>query len=148
MRLLENPEKRFLVNACKICRILAINLASSATAERTFFLARRVKTWMRSTMLPTRFNPSPFSISTKIGEINLKQDRPYQSCQRICSIGWQQNAKIWKIYKERLIITISHSLGFIFFAFILVLVIFENIIFWLHYIYVSLFLQILILWKL
>ena len=56
MRLLENPEKKFLVNVCKICRILTVNPASSATAERTFSLARRVKTWMRSTMLPTHFN--------------------------------------------------------------------------------------------
>ena len=56
MRLLENPEKKFLVNVCKICRIFAVNPASSATAEQTFSLARRVKTWMRSRMLPTRFN--------------------------------------------------------------------------------------------
>ena len=35
---------------------LAVNPASSATAKRTFSLARGVKTWMRSTMLPTRFN--------------------------------------------------------------------------------------------
>ena len=56
MRLLENPEKKFLVNVCKICRILAVNPASSATAERNFSLARSVNTWMRSTMLPTRFN--------------------------------------------------------------------------------------------
>ena len=56
MRLLENPEKKFQVNVCKICRILAVNPAFSATAERTFSLARRVKTWMQSTMLPTRFN--------------------------------------------------------------------------------------------
>ena len=33
MRLLENPEKKFLVNVCKICRILAVNPASSATTE-------------------------------------------------------------------------------------------------------------------
>ena len=25
MRLLENPDKKFLVNVCKICRILAVN---------------------------------------------------------------------------------------------------------------------------
>ena len=56
MRLLENPEKKFLVNVCKICRILAVNPASNATIEQTFSLTRRVKTWMRSTMLPTRFN--------------------------------------------------------------------------------------------
>ena len=52
MRLLKNPEKKFLVNVCKICRILAVNPECSAT----FSLARRVKTWMRSRMLPTRFN--------------------------------------------------------------------------------------------
>ena len=33
MRLLENPEKKLLVNLCKICTILAVNPASSATAE-------------------------------------------------------------------------------------------------------------------
>ena len=33
MRLLENPEKKFLANVCKICRILAVNPASSATDE-------------------------------------------------------------------------------------------------------------------
>ena len=67
MRLLENPEKKFLVNVCKICRILAVNPASSATAERTFSLARRVKTWMRSTMLPTRFN--------SVSILNFHKDR-------------------------------------------------------------------------
>ena len=64
MRLLENPEKKFPVNVCKICRILP---ASSATAERTFSLARRVKTWMRSTMLPTRFN--------SVSILNFHKDR-------------------------------------------------------------------------
>ena len=44
MRLLENPERKFLVNVCKIRRILTVNPASSATVERTFLLARRVKT--------------------------------------------------------------------------------------------------------
>ena len=56
IRLLENSEKKFLVSVCKICRILAVNPASSATGKRTFSLARRVKTWMRSAMLPTHFN--------------------------------------------------------------------------------------------
>ena len=56
MKVLENPEKKLLVNICMICKILAVNPASSASAERTFSLARRVKTWMRSTMLPARFN--------------------------------------------------------------------------------------------
>ena len=71
LRLLENPEKKFLVNVCKICRIFAVNPASSATAERTFSLAR-----MRSTpgcdqqCSQLVLTPSPFSVSTKIGQIN------------------------------------------------------------------------------
>lgn len=56
MKQLKNPEKKLLDNVCNICKILAVNPASSATAERTFSLARRVKNWMRSTMLPVRFN--------------------------------------------------------------------------------------------
>lgn len=37
-------------------KILAVNPACSSKAERKFLLARRVKTWMQSTMLPARFN--------------------------------------------------------------------------------------------
>ena len=36
MRLLENPEKKFLVSVCKICRILAVNPASSARPSEPF----------------------------------------------------------------------------------------------------------------
>ena len=56
MKKIGDPEKALLDNVCKICKLLAVNPASSATAERTFSMARRVKTWMRSTMLPARFN--------------------------------------------------------------------------------------------
>ena len=71
MRLLENPEKKFLVNVCKICRILAVNPASNATIKQTFSLTRRVKTWMRSTMLPTRFNSDSILNSYKDGTDKL-----------------------------------------------------------------------------
>ena len=56
MKLLPEAEKKLLNNVCKIFKILAVNPASISTAERTFSFARRVKTWMRSTMLPSRFN--------------------------------------------------------------------------------------------
>ena len=56
IKLLPEAEKNLLNNVCKIFKILAVNPASSSTAERTFSFARRVKTWMRSTMLPSRFN--------------------------------------------------------------------------------------------
>jgi len=52
-----NPAQRLLIpNVVKMCQLLLVNPATTATAERSFSLARRVKTWMRSTMLPSRFN--------------------------------------------------------------------------------------------
>ena len=53
---LPREEKKLVENVIKICKLLAVNPTTSATAERTFSMARRVKTWMRSTMLPSRFN--------------------------------------------------------------------------------------------
>ena len=56
MQSLSREEKTLIRNVCVICKLLAVNPGTSATAERTFSMARRVKTWMRSTMLPSRFN--------------------------------------------------------------------------------------------
>ena len=56
MKSMNESEKRLIVNVCKICRILAVNPASSSTGERTFSMVRRVKSCMRSSMLPSRFN--------------------------------------------------------------------------------------------
>ena len=52
----DNAERKLIVNICKICKILAVNPASSATAERICSMARRFKTSVRSTMLPAWFN--------------------------------------------------------------------------------------------
>ena len=56
MQSLPSEEKKLIKNVCILCKLLVVNPATSATAERTFSMARRVKTWMRSTMLPSRFN--------------------------------------------------------------------------------------------
>ena len=40
----------------KIIHLILINPATSATGERSFSMARRIKTWLRSTMTPQRFN--------------------------------------------------------------------------------------------
>ena len=51
------PEQRNLLpNVTRVYMLLAINPATSATAERSFSLARRIKTWNRSAMMPKRFN--------------------------------------------------------------------------------------------
>ena len=39
-----------------LLKLLLVNPATSATAERSFSVTRRLKTWMRSTMLPGCLN--------------------------------------------------------------------------------------------
>ena len=39
-----------------ICNLLLVNPATSAAGERSFSSARRLKTWLRSTMTQTRFS--------------------------------------------------------------------------------------------
>ena len=45
-----------LPNAVKILELLLVNPATTATPERSFSLARRIKTWLRSTSTAARFN--------------------------------------------------------------------------------------------
>ena len=49
-------EKYLIPNIITTCKLLLVNPATSATPERSFSLARRVTTWLRSTMTPKRFN--------------------------------------------------------------------------------------------
>ena len=43
-------------NIVNLSKLLLVNPATSAIAERSFSLALRLKTWIRSTMLPGRLN--------------------------------------------------------------------------------------------
>ena len=56
--MLNRPNEDFILipNVINIIKLVAVNSATSATAERTFSLARNLKTWLRSTMLPARVN--------------------------------------------------------------------------------------------
>ena len=45
-----------LPNAVKILELLLVNPATTVTPERSFSLARRIKTWLRSTSTAARFN--------------------------------------------------------------------------------------------
>ena len=53
---LSDSEKQLLKQVLVICKLIAVNPCSSASAERTFSSARRLKTWLRSTMTQLRFN--------------------------------------------------------------------------------------------
>ena len=53
------PTEEFIINIninINIIKLVAVNPAASAIAERTFSLARNPKTKLRSKMLPARFN--------------------------------------------------------------------------------------------
>ena len=43
-----------------ICKLLLVNPATSATGERSFSMARRVKTWLRANMKQQSFNNVAF----------------------------------------------------------------------------------------
>ena len=47
-------------NVMIVIQLLLINPATSATPERSFSVARRIKTWLRSSMTPSRFNALSF----------------------------------------------------------------------------------------
>lgn len=56
VKLMSDEEKLMMENVLTICKLLNINPATSATGERSFSTARRVKTWLRSNMTQRRFN--------------------------------------------------------------------------------------------
>ena len=52
-----NPTKCALIeNLLTIVHLILINPATSYTLERSFSVAQRIKTWLRSTMTTRRFN--------------------------------------------------------------------------------------------
>ena len=43
-------------NVISVIKLVSVNPGTSATAEGTLSLAKNMKTWLQSTMLPARFN--------------------------------------------------------------------------------------------
>ena len=50
------PEKKLIQEVQTVCKLLAVNPATSAAGERSFSSARRMKTWLRSRMGEERFS--------------------------------------------------------------------------------------------
>lgn len=53
---LPSCKKLMIPTMIKLCELILVNPATSCTAERSFSTARRLKTWLRSTMTNQRFN--------------------------------------------------------------------------------------------
>ena len=53
---LSEAEKCMITEIITLCKLLLVNPATSAAGERSFSSARRLKTWLRSTMTQARFS--------------------------------------------------------------------------------------------
>ena len=53
---LQAPQRRMVNEIVTICKLLLVNPATSAAGERSFSAARRLKTWLRSTVSQDRFS--------------------------------------------------------------------------------------------
>ena len=56
MKRLRPEQRKLLEMVNRVCQLNLVNPATSATAERSFSMARRLKTWLRSNMTQVRFN--------------------------------------------------------------------------------------------
>ena len=52
---LSKAERSLVSEAVTLCKLLAVNPATSGSCERTFSAARRIKTWLRARMTQRRF---------------------------------------------------------------------------------------------
>ena len=66
-------ERSHIMNFITICKLLHVNPATSATGRRSFWLARRLKIWLRSNMTQERFNSLAIlhSHKTRSGRISM-----------------------------------------------------------------------------
>lgn len=53
---LAGDQRAMISEIVQICKLLLVNPATAATGERSFSMARRVKTWLRAKMTQQRFN--------------------------------------------------------------------------------------------
>ena len=92
-------ERLLMPNVIIVSQLLLVNPATSATPERSFSLARRVKTWLRSTMAQKRFNGALSILSShkdladtldliSVGnEFVSLHDSRFYTFRKICSFG-------------------------------------------------------------
>ena len=75
-----------------LLKLLLVNPATFATAERSFSLARRLKTWMRSTMLPGRLNAIAIlhehkTLTDRLNLTDIAKEFVCRNESRTCAFG-------------------------------------------------------------
>ena len=79
-------------NIANLLKLLLVNPATSATAERSFSLARRLKTWMHSTMLPGRLNAIAIlhehrTFTDRLNLTDIAKEFSFRNESRTCAFG-------------------------------------------------------------
>jgi len=65
-------EKLLVEGVVTICKLISVNPATSASSERSFSAARRLKTWLRASMTQERFN--------SIAVLNIHKEKNDELC--------------------------------------------------------------------
>ena len=82
---LPTPERKMINEVISVCKLILVNPATSESVDRSFSTARRLKTWLRSTMPQERF--------TNLTILNSHKERTNKhtfSC-RLCKRIFRRN---------------------------------------------------------
>ena len=79
-------------NIVNLLKLLLVNHETSAAAKRSFSLARRLKTWMHSTMLPGRLNAVAIlhehkTLTDRLNVIDIAKEFLCRNESRACDFG-------------------------------------------------------------
>ena len=79
-------------NIVNLSKLLLVNPATSAIAERSFSLALRLKTWIRSTMLPSRLNAIAIlhehkTLTDRLNLTDIAKEYVCRNESRTCAFG-------------------------------------------------------------
>ncbi|CAB3978649.1 zinc finger MYM-type 1-like [Paramuricea clavata] len=69
---LDHNTQQMINEVLTICKLLLVNPATSATGERSFSTARRIKTWLRANMSQRRFSHLAILNTHKIRGDNIR----------------------------------------------------------------------------
>ena len=94
IRELPTPERKLISEVISVCKRILINPTASASVERSFSTAQRLKTWFRSTMTQERFN--------NLAILKSNKERTNKHCKHTRSLvdlanefSEQQKEKFW-----------------------------------------------------
>ena len=101
---LASNEKNMISEIIIICKLLQVNPATSATGERSFSMARRVKTWLRAKMSQQRFNHVAIlnthkARTDKVRLVDIANEFVSRNENRKCNFGTFTEADLFQTEK-------------------------------------------------